>query len=146
MLVHKCCQHHVITIEPEADLAAAAAAMRREHVGMLIVVDPQRHPVGVLTDRDIVIQTVSNDTKARDVTVRDAMTPAPVVVYAEESIADVTERMRCVGVRRLPVVDNAGKLIGIIASDDVLDFLAAQVDNLAAIAKKERSSERRRRV
>ncbi|MET0987505.1 MAG: CBS domain-containing protein [Steroidobacteraceae bacterium] len=143
MSVEKCYRRAVITIAPQADLADAAALMRREHVGLLMVVNEKRCPVGVLTDRDIVIQTVLHDTSARAVTVGDAMTSKPVVAFAGESIDDITERMCCHGVRRLPVVDNSGALIGIIASDDVLDYLATQMENLAAITHKEQSTERR---
>ena len=85
MSVEKCYRRTVITITPQADLADAAALMRREHVGLLVVVNDKRWPVGVLTDRDIVVQTVLHDTSARSVTVGDATTAA---IAVEKYLAD----------------------------------------------------------
>lgn len=145
MSITKYLNRHVITIPAERDLADAAALMRSEHVGFLVVIDADRRPIGVLTDRDIVMQIVRTDTSARQVMVRDAMTSKPSIVYETESFDDVTERMRCMGVRRLPVVDSAGLLAGIIASDDVIGFLSNQLNNLAAVLPKQHSAECRTR-
>ncbi|MET0988292.1 MAG: CBS domain-containing protein [Steroidobacteraceae bacterium] len=141
------CRHHVITIAPSADLAEAAACMRMSHVGLLVVVNPgERRPLGVLTDRDIVVEVVAADLPPRLITVRDAMTPNPVVARESELLSVVCERMRSMGVRRVPVVDDVGNLIGIVASDDVLDVSAAMLFNLSSAAHKEQSRERSQRV
>lgn len=141
------CKHHVVTIEPQADLAEAALRMRSNHVGLLVVVNPdESRPIGVLTDRDIVVQVVAKDLSPRMITVADAMTPDPVVARELEPLSTVSERMRSKGVRRVPVVDEVGDLVGIIASDDVLDVSAAMLFNLSSAAHKEQCAERRQRA
>ena len=141
------CKRHVVTIEPQADLADAAARMREGHVGLLVVVNPgERVPLGVITDRDIVVQVIAKDLPPRMITVRDAMTQPPVVTNERELLTAASERMRANGVRRLPVVDDRNQLVGIIAADDVLDVAACILFNLSHAAHKEQCSERRHRI
>lgn len=140
------CKHRVVTIGPEVDLAEAAETMRAQHVGMLVVIRPgERRPIGVLTDRDIVVQVVAKDLPPRLITVGDAMTRDPIVAHENDALSRVSEEMRCKGVRRVPVIDTHGDLVGIIAADDLLDLSAAMLFNLSAANHKEQTAERRRR-
>ena len=140
------CKHRVVTIAPHADLAEAAELMRTQHVGMLVVLRPgERRPVGVLTDRDIVVEVVAKDLPPRLITVGDAMTCDPVVVHDDDTLGRVTEEMRAKGVRRVPVVDRRGDLIGVIAADDLLDLSATMLFNLSAATHKEQCAERQHR-
>ncbi|MET0986326.1 MAG: CBS domain-containing protein [Steroidobacteraceae bacterium] len=144
MNVGSYCHHRVITVHPQADLAEAAAHMRSNHVGLLVVVNPgDVRPIGVLTDRDIVVQVVAKNLSPAMITVADAMTRDVVIAHEEEPLTTISQRMRSNGVRRVPVVDDKGALSGIIASDDILDISATILSNLASATHKEQCSERR---
>jgi CBS domain-containing protein len=122
--------------------------MRRRHTGTLIVVDdPQgeRAPAGIVTDRDIVVQVLAAELPAATTPVASIMANPLVVGSASEPLADALERMRAHGVRRLPVVEHDGSLLGIVTLDDLLRLHAAQAAALADIVTKERDHEQRAR-
>lgn len=144
MSVSTYCKHRVVTIEPHADLAEAASRMRENHVGLLVVVNSgEDRPIGVLTDRDIVVQVVARNIVPGKITVADALTADPVVARDWESLSSISERMRSSGVRRIPVVNDKGALVGIIASDDIVDLAATMIFNVSCAVHKEQSMERR---
>lgn len=136
MNVAKLCRRKVITIRPTDELTAAAELMRQEHIGYLIVVESEvaggpLRPVGVLTDRDIVISVIARQIDPRSLRVGDVMTPQPVVVGETESVEKALESMRRMGVRRVPVVGSRGELVGVLSLDDVIDALAGELANVA---------------
>jgi CBS domain-containing protein len=136
----------VVTIRPFDELTAAARLMREEHIGYLIVVEPNLgdatvNPVGVLTDRDIVVTVVARETDPRSLKVGDVMTRQPVVAAEDDSIATALQEMRRIGVRRLPVVGQRGQLVGVLSLDDVLDGLAAELQNVAGSIRREQQVE-----
>ncbi len=109
----------------------AARMMREEHVGSLVVVDnaPEgRVVVGMLTDRDIVTAIVAKAVDPSVVTVGEAMSGDVVTVREDDSIIDVLGTMRRKGVRRVPVVDARGTLVGLVALDDLLELVAQELD------------------
>jgi len=131
MNAHELSQHNVVTVRPHEELATAAWMMRERHVGCLVVVEPAgimggERPVGMLTDRDIVTQVIVQEADPRAVRVEDVMTRHPATVPATASIEDALQRMRDGHVRRLPVVDERGRLAGILALDDIFEYLAAR--------------------
>jgi len=137
------CHRNPITVGRVDELNKAAQLMRAHHIGYLVVieadtVDGRQRPVGVLTDRDIVVTVVARETDPRSLCVGDIMTPQPVTVSETDSVEKTLREMRRVGVRRLPVVGKHGELVGIVSIDDVLDFLAGQLQNLAASIRNER--------
>jgi CBS domain-containing protein len=120
--------------------------MREKHVGYLVVVEPDftgvtQRPIGVLTDRDIVIGIVAQDGEPRGLTVGDIMTPNPVVVELGDSIAAAVREMRRIGVRRVPVVGSLGELAGVLSLDEVLETLSGDLQNLAGAVRNERRVE-----
>mgnify|MGYP006281403749 CR=1 FL=1 len=138
------CRRNVITVHENDELVAAAELMRKNHVGYLIVVrsgpsNSTTRPVGVLTDRDIVIKVVAKRIDPRTLTVADVMTAQPVVVAFTESLHSALGTMRSVGVRRLPVIGTQGELIGVLSTDDIVDALA---DGLSALAGAIRNEQR----
>jgi len=127
MSVGRICMRAVSTAEPEETLAAAGARMRDHAVGSLVVVDAKRMPVGIVTDRDLMLRCVAGGDDPDTVRVAQAMS-APVVTARESMpIEDALAQMVGSSVRRLPVVDDAGALVGILALDDVLDLLTEEV-------------------
>jgi CBS domain-containing protein len=125
------CQRKVVTVRRHEELATAAWMMRERNVGCLVVVEPAgvlggERPVGMLTDRDIVTNVIVRQADPRDASVEDAMTRQPVTVAATTSIEEALQRMREGHVRRVPVVDERGRLAGILALDDICEYLATR--------------------
>ena len=138
MTVRALCNHNVATIDRNASVVDAAAFMRAEHVGDLIVVEERggrRVPVGILTDRDVVVAVVAKRVAADDVTVGDAMSSELLTVREDNGVEHALREMRRGGVRRAPVVDGAGSLIGVLSIDDVIDHLAVQLGHIADIIR-----------
>jgi CBS domain-containing protein len=128
MNAYDLCQRNVVTVRRHEELATAAWLMRERNVGCLVVVDPAGaiggwRPVGLLTDRDIVTQVIARDCDPRSLAVSDVMTPNPQTVWNTGTLEDAMERMRKSGTRRIPVVDDRGRLVGILALDDIFDQL-----------------------
>jgi CBS domain-containing protein len=121
--------------------------MRAEHIGYVIVVepDPTAHdavkPVGVLTDRDIIVSVVAREADPNALRVGDVMTRQLVVAQESSSVGWAVREMRRMGVRRLPVVDLAGHLVGVLSLDNVLDALAAELLDVAGSIRNERRIE-----
>jgi CBS domain-containing protein len=132
MNAYELCQRHVVTVRRHEDLATAAWMMRERNVGSLVVVDPAGihggwRPVGLLTDRDIVTNVIARDRDPRVLTVEEAMACNPLTVWTSTPVEEALQRMRSTGVRRVPVVDERGRLSGILALDDIFDQLARRV-------------------
>lgn len=105
------------SIERDHSVVQAARVMASEDVGSLPVVEGSKL-IGMLTDRDLVLQVLAKDLDPRKVTVSEIATPSPVVAKPDEALDEALQRMAQEQVRRLPVVDD-GKLVGILAQADV---------------------------
>ena len=132
MNAYELCQRHVVTVRRHEELTTAAWMMRERNVGCLVVVEPAgaiggERPIGMLTDRDIVTNVIARETDPRNVNVDDVMTRHPVTVWASATLEDALQRMRSGGVRRVPVVDDRGRLAGILAIDDIFDHMSQRV-------------------
>jgi len=146
MNVGHLCQRNAVTVQASDGLTAAARLMREKHVGFLVVVEPAPQegavvPIGVITDRDIVVSTIALDVDPKTLSVGDVMTCKPTVALAEDSIPDAIYRMRHSGVRRLPVVGDYGHLVGVLSLDDVLTNRADELGAAAAVITKAREHE-----
>jgi CBS domain-containing protein len=122
--------------------------MRDHHVGNLVVVEPRGSayvPVGILTDRDIVVAIVAKGVAPESVSVGDAMTRNLLTVRDDASLEYALREMRRHGVRRAPVVRANGDLVGIIAIDDIVQHLAVQLSELADLIRVEQHAEQRTR-
>ncbi len=140
------CQRNAVTVQASDELTTAARLMREKHVGFLVVVEPAAQegavvPVGVITDRDIVVSTIALGVDPKTLSVGDVMTCKPTVALAEDSIPDAVYRMRHAGVRRLPVVGDYGHLVGVLSLDDVLTNRADELGAAAAVITKAREHE-----
>lgn len=148
MKVGQHCKKGVVSIRASADVADAAKLMRDEHVGFLVVFnegDEIRKPVGVITDRDIVLLVNARDLNAHDVTVGDVMTRQPLIASEHDDVTDLVQAMRMAGIRRVPVVDTRGALIGVIAADDVIDLITSLLCDVSGSIKHEQRQEWRMR-
>lgn len=134
MRIEEVCTHEVVDISPEASIRDAADLMRHRHVGCLVVVEQpngERVPVGVLTDRDIVVSVVSPGIDPDILTVGDVMTHPVITCGIQEDLFEALERMRNAGVRRLPVVDRRGAAAGVLSADDVVSALGWHLSELS---------------
>jgi CBS domain-containing protein len=147
MYVGSICERNVVTASERDDLTTTAQLMRVRHIGYIIVVemDPlvkgAAKPVGVLTDRDIIVSVIARGADPRALRVGDVMTRQPVVAQEHASIGAAVREMRRIGVRRLPVVDLAEHLVGVLSLDDVLDALAGELLDVVGSIRNERRIE-----
>jgi CBS domain-containing protein len=148
MEIGRVCNREVALAYESERIDEVARRMREQHVGSLIVVPRQggRIPVGVLTDRDIVVEVLAAGLDYRTVTVADVMSREPATVREDDDIVDALRIMRTYGVRRLPVVTQSGTLAGIVAIDDLLEFFAGQVDDVVRAIGREQTQEAQART
>ncbi|MDH3450907.1 MAG: CBS domain-containing protein, partial [Gammaproteobacteria bacterium] len=126
-----------------------AALMREHHVGDLVVVEEQadgKRPVGIVTDRDLVLEVLAAQVDMQTVTAGDIMSWELVHASATDGIQEVIDIMRTNGVRRLPLTDAKGLLFGIVTVDDIIAWLADSLQGLGTIIARERDIERARRT
>lgn len=124
----------VAVVEPEATALTVAQLMRQHHIGALVVVDAQdkNRPVGIVTDRDLVLSLMAEGLDPTLFTAGDIMSIELVVANAELDAMDAVQLMRTQRVRRLVLVDAQGALAGIVTMEDVLELLTRELANLAA--------------
>lgn len=124
----------VVTAPPAMRAAEAARLMRQEHTGTLVVVDPTAapaRPLGLVTDRDLVIEVLAPGTNPDLFSVGDLLTRPLATVREDDELYDAIESMKRNGVRRLVVVNARGDLVGLIAMDDIIGVLAEELTGLS---------------
>jgi CBS domain-containing protein len=133
MTVGRICQREVDLADAGEPVRAAAQRMRARNVGSLVILDTERRPIGIVTDRDLALAVVAEGRDADEVRVGDVMSPAPRTVSEDTPIEDTLAVMRARHVRRLPVVDARGRLVGMVSVDDVLSLLAEEFAQLGGL-------------
>jgi len=144
MAIGEICNREVVIVQRDTTIQEAAKLMRSHHAGALVVVKEvagKRHPVGLVTDRDLVIEVLAPELDASVITVGDIMLPKPVTVTETTGVFEAIQFMRDKAVRRLPVVDGQGALIGIVALDDLLSLLADELSELSTLVTREQKRE-----
>ena len=142
------CVLDVACCTPGSTISEAARLMRQHHTGDLVVLDDadeEREPVGIITDRDIVLEVLAKGRDPGRTTVREIMSTQLVVASDSEDYAEALQRMATHGVRRVPVVDDKRCVLGIVTLDDMLRVHAAQANRLLDIVGKEQAREQRTR-
>jgi CBS domain-containing protein len=118
-----------ITVCPGDSLAKAAKLMEDEGVGAVVVTERSK-PVGILTDRDLALATCVRGISPYNV-VKTMMTSPVSTIRADEGVLDVTNLMMEQCVRRLPIVDDDGCLVGLVSADDLIPLLSHELSNIA---------------
>lgn len=143
--IRELCTREVVIATRDTTVAAAAKLMRHHHVGTIVVCDQlnggRRLPVGIVTDRDIVLEVVAGGLDTTAITVGDIMGPALITARETEGVLQALEIMRYKGVRRLPIVREDGHLVGIVSIDDLLGVLAEELSDIAKIVAREQAQE-----
>jgi len=137
----------VIIVEKEVSILEAAKLMRQYHVGDLVVVEHRQgdsFPLGIITDRDIVVGVVASAVPLEEVAVGDVMSFELLTAREEDAVADTIKSMRGKGVRRVVVVNRRGSLEGIVTVDDLIDLLAEEMSDLVGLIGKQQARERRK--
>ena len=140
MCIGKVCNRNVVCATRDNTIVEAAHLMRRHHVGDVIVVDEMdggRRPIGIVTDRDIVVEIVAAGLDPNLVKVGDLLLQPLVTVEERTGYAETIRLMAAKGVRRMPVLSEAGLLVGIITLDDLLHQLAVPLAELSAVTIRE---------
>ncbi|MEK7751160.1 MAG: CBS domain-containing protein [Acidobacteriota bacterium] len=148
MNVGEICSRIVVVAESSMPVQQAAKLMRDHHVGALVVVEEgagARRPIGIVTDRDMVVEVVAADVDYRRLTVGDIMSERLATLNETAGLFEVIGQMRSGGVRRLVVVDAKEHLLGIVAMDDLISVLAEELSALAQTIRVEQRREAQRR-
>jgi CBS domain-containing protein len=148
MLVGKICNREVVFAEPDTSIVEAARLMREHHVGGLVVVQEKsgkRVPVGIITDRDLVIEVIAEGVDMGEISVGDIMSDQLVTAREGDDLLETLKMMRARGIRRLPVIDDDGALAGILTVDDLIDLFSEQIADLARLIAFEQKREQERR-
>ena len=138
------CIRDVVVASRETTVREAARLMAENHVGNLILVESisgRRVPVGIVTDRDIVRNVVAEALDASMFTLGDLVARDLVTVREDQGVFECMQQMRINGIRRMPVIDLKGGLIGIISLDDLIQLLAEEMSELAKVIVREQARE-----
>jgi len=132
------CVRDVVTAEPDETVSEAARRMAQHHAGDLVVVEPASEtpacPIGIVTDRDLVVRVLAHpDRDPARTRVAEVMHPDPVIAREEDDLETVLARMRAHTIRRIPVVDDRGRLQGILSIDDLIDWVTEQMLSLTKL-------------
>lgn len=119
-------------ISPRATVLDASLEMRSRGIGTVVVISDDSKPIGVLTDRDIVMRAVADNKAAGQTAVETVMSGNVVTLPEAASIRTVTETMRDKGIRRVVILDENERVTGIVSFDDLMLLLGMEVGNLAA--------------
>jgi CBS domain-containing protein len=144
MKVGEICNREVVIARKKDTLLEAGKRMREYHVGCLVVIEEekgQRVPVGMLTDRDILMEVLAESIALEKISVEDIMISDLVTAREEDDVYDTIQQMRRKGIRRIPVVDQKQNLIGILAMDDLLELLSEEMKGLSGIFVREQQRE-----
>ena len=144
MPVGELCIRHTVVVPRGTTVQEAAKLMRKHHVGDVIVTDHStgnRKPVGIITDRDIVIEVIAQGLHPSQVSVDDIMDADLLMVREQEGVFETIGKMRAKAVRRVPVIDAEGALAGIVCVDDLIELLAEELGDLAKVISREQKHE-----
>lgn len=150
MPISECCNLEVVRCDSETPVQEVAALMRRNHVGAVVVVQEEPRgcvPVGIVTDRDIVIESLALGAEATVFTAGDMMTAPVVTANERDGVVETLRKMREHKVRRIPVVTDTGTLYGLVSADDVISMLTMELSLITgAIVEQPQTESQRRRA
>ncbi len=145
MKVGEACTRSVVYIGEKESALQAARLMRQFHVGDVVIVRQSnggRVPVGIVTDRDLALEILALGVDPESVEVGDMVTSNGLVTAREDEDLDtVLDRMRDHGVRRLPIIDTKGALVGVLSTDDTLELLTEGLNDIVRLVTHQRQRE-----
>lgn len=148
MPISECCNTNVVSCGIDASVFDVGELMRKHHVGTVVVTSEQdrdRVPIGIITDRDIVLEMVALRLDVSVFTAGDVMSAPVITVRQGEGVVEALRLMRSSNIRRLPVVTETGALYGIVTADDLLKLLAMELSLMTSAIADQPATERRLR-
>ncbi len=146
MKVESICNRNVITAERDNNVLKAAEIMRQNHVGSIVIVDVTSYgekPIGIVSDRDIVIKVVAKNVSLEEISLNDIMARDLVCVRGNDDLMETLRIMCMEGVRRVPVINNEGALMGLLSMDDLFEIFANELSNIAVLICRHKKHEKR---
>ncbi|APF04138.1 TPA: CBS domain-containing protein [Legionella pneumophila] len=148
MRIGEFCNRDVVMMNGDESVKQAAELMRAHHVGDIVLVEElkrRRVPIGIVTDRDLVVEVMALDVNPEELAVQDIVTRSVLLAREEDSLIDSLALMQEKGVRRLPVVDNDDELVGIITIDDITELLAEMLHKVVGVVDRQQKVEKQQR-
>lgn len=142
MSVGEICNRNPVIIGKSDSIYHAAELMRDKNANYIIVVESRQGeniPIGITTERDIVVKMVAERLDLDKVTIGEVMQPQPLVAHEDDHIAQTVKRMRHSGVRCLPIINADDVLIGILSIDDILDKQAELLNDIGHILTRQQT-------
>lgn len=128
----KCCREQVVAVSPDTPAVEVARIMGEKNVGSVVIVTGDNRPAGVITDRDLVVRIMARGVDPGEVRAGEIPNRDVITFRDSMGIYEAIQKMTAKTIRRMPVVDDDGKLIGIVTMDDIIRMLG---EEMAAIAK-----------
>jgi CBS domain-containing protein len=144
MPIGEICVRDTVVCGRNTTILEAAQLMRQHHVGDLVVIEEsegKRIPVGILTDRDIVLSVVSLKIDSSVFSVGDVVSNEMITIREDQGVFETMRQMRTHGIRRIPVVNERGGLVGIVSIDDLIQLLAEEMGEMAKLISREQARE-----
>lgn len=144
MPIGSLCNRNVVFAARDTTIADAANLMRHQHVGDVVVIDKvdgQHLPVGIVTDRDIVVEVIAMGLDPKVMTLGDILIGNLVTVDELDEREDTLRLMCLKGIRRMPVVNASGGLVGIVTVDDLIGEVALELTEISKLTLKEQRRE-----
>lgn len=136
MSIYTVCQKSVVSVGPETTVDFVARLMQDKNIGCVVITD-QHKPVGIVTDRDLALRGRLGCGEPEIAPVSEIMTRELKTIRKDTGIFDAIQEMKSSGVRRLPVVDKGGRLVGLITLDDIIRLLSRELGEISRIIGKE---------
>ena len=148
MFIGEICNRDVVIASRDTSVTELARLMREQHVGSIVITKEQNQcqiPIGIITDRDLVIELLSKDIDISKVSAADIMNTELTTVRESNHIHDTLKLMRGKGIRRIPVVNDENVLVGILTVDDLLDVVISELDDIVNLVNVEQKREKQLR-
>ena len=109
----------VVTIDENETVDKAAQLMEKHDVGCIIVISKQGKPLGIITERDLVVRILARNNQPSKITAKEAMSSPLITIDPDETLSEAARRMSRLNIRRLGVIYK-GNIIGLVSSKDIL--------------------------
>jgi CBS domain-containing protein len=137
MTIARICRRDVDLVDLDESAWAAAERMLQRSVGSLVVINRFQQPIGIVTDRDLVVKVLAPERLPRTTRVREIMTGPVKTALETDTIESALTLMRGGEIRRLPVVDSVGRLVGVVTLDDILALLASDFEEIGRLLRRQ---------
>ncbi len=136
MAITECCHENVVTAAPTAAILDIIELMKDRNIGSVVITEKKK-PVGIITDRDILLRVIAQGKDLGNIKVKEVMTKKPMVLSEEIGLFDALKKMEGKKFRRFPVVDAKGELKGILTIDDLISHLISELSIITGIIEEQ---------